>query len=61
MNAAPLKEEAAAKAGSPPGARKRRAVNRGRADYATINAMADLQYALSTGAPMLSAVSIFPL
>ncbi len=54
MNAMAPKEEPAEKTGPAPAARKRRAVNRGRVDYATVAAMADLQYAISNGALYLS-------
>lgn len=50
MTAPAPKEEPAAVAAGPRSPRKRRAASRSRMDYATMHAMADLQYALSKGA-----------
>ena len=50
MTAPAPKEEPAAAAAGPRSPRKRRAASRSRMDYATMHAMADLQYALSKGA-----------
>lgn len=44
------KNEPVAGAAGPRSPRKRRAANRSRMDYATMHAMADLQYALNKGA-----------